>query len=66
MIGGIVGALVATVAVEVINVAAFGVMRIFEPVPAQSAPRAVVHVGIALGTALGAARAGRKLRPGRS
>jgi hypothetical protein len=63
--GGIVGALVATVAVDVINVASSGVMRIFEPVPAETMPRVVVHLGIALAAALGAARAGRKLRPGR-
>jgi hypothetical protein len=63
VLGGIVGALVATVAVDVINVAVFGVMTIFEPVPAKSTPRAVVHIGIAVGTALGAGRAGRKIRP---
>lgn len=66
VIGGIIGALAATVVVDVINIAGFGVMRIFEPVPAQTAPRTVVHLGIALGAALGAARAGRKLRPGPS
>jgi hypothetical protein len=62
MIGGVVGALVATLAVEVINVAAFGIMRIFEPVPAKSMPRLLVHLCVALGTALGAVLAGRKLR----
>jgi hypothetical protein len=65
-LGGIVGAVVATIVVDVINVASSGVMRIFEPVPAESMPRVVVHLGIAVGMALGAARAGRKLRPGRS
>jgi predicted tellurium resistance membrane protein TerC len=64
--GGILGAVIATLLVDVINVASFGVMRIFEPVPAARGPRIVVHLGIALGIALFAARAGRKLRPGRS
>ena len=59
-LGAVAGALVATLAVEVINIAAFGLARIFEPVPAKSVPRFVVHVVIALGTALGAVIAIRK------
>ena len=62
MIGGVVGAVIATLAVELINVAAFGIMRIFEPVPAKSTPRFLVHLAVALGTAVGAVLAGRKLR----
>jgi hypothetical protein len=62
VIGGVVGAVVATLAVEVINVAAFGIMRIFEPVPAKSMARFLVLLGAALGTAVGAVLAGRKLR----
>jgi hypothetical protein len=61
-VGGVVGALVATLAVEVINIAAFGVMRIFEPVPAKSMARILVHLWVALGAGLGAVLAGRKLR----
>jgi hypothetical protein len=62
VIGGIVGALVATLVVEVINVGTFGISRIFEPVPAKSVPRFVVHLGVALCTAVGAVLAGRKFR----
>jgi hypothetical protein len=61
-VGGVVGALIATLAIEVINVAAFGVMRIFEPVPAKSMARILVNLCVALGTAAGALLAGRKLR----
>jgi hypothetical protein len=61
-VGGVVGALVATLAVEVINIAAFGVMRIFEPVPAKSMARILVHLWVALGAGLGAVLAGRKFR----
>ena len=61
-VGGVVGALVATLAVEVINVAAFGVERIFEPVPAKSMARILVNLCVALGTAVGALLAGRRLR----
>jgi hypothetical protein len=61
-VGGVVGALVATLAIEVINVAAFGVMRIFEPVPAKSMARILVNLCVALGTAAGALLAGRRLR----
>jgi hypothetical protein len=66
VLGGMVGALVATVVVDVINVARFGGKRMFEPVPAESAPRFVLHIGVALGAALGAAWALRKLRPRQS
>ena len=62
VIGGVVGAVIATFAVELINVAAFGIMRIFEPVPAKSTPRFLVHLTVGLGTAVGAVLAGRKLR----
>ena len=56
------GSSVATLAVEVINVAAFGIWRIFEPVPAKSMARILVNLCVALGTAVGALLAGRKLR----
>jgi hypothetical protein len=62
MLGAVLGAVLATLAVEIINVAAFGIMRIFEPVPAKSMPRFLVHLGVALGTAFGAVLASRKLR----
>jgi hypothetical protein len=60
-VGGVLGALIATLAIEVINVAAFGVTRIFEPVPAKSMARILVHLCVALGAAVGAFLAGRKL-----
>ena len=62
VLGGVVGALVATLAGEVINVVAFGIARVFEPVPAKSMPRFLLHLSVALGTAVGAVLAGRKFR----
>ena len=62
MIGGVVGAVVATLVALVINVAAFGIMRIFEPVPAKSMARILVHVFVAVGAALGAVVGSRKFR----
>ncbi len=60
MLGGFVGVLVGTVAVDIINVATSGISRIFEPVPAQTVPRLVVHLGVATGAAIGAVWAGRR------
>ena len=53
MLGGVVGAVVATLVGEVVNVAAFGIMRIFEPVPATSMARILVHLWVALGATMG-------------
>jgi hypothetical protein len=61
-LGAIAGAVIATLVIEVINVAAFGISRIFEPVPSISLARFVVNLGVALGVTLGAVLAGRKLR----
>ena len=47
-IGGAVGAMIGTLVALVLNIATFGIMRIFEPVPAQSLPRFVVHLCVAL------------------
>ena len=55
VLGGIMGAVLATIAVDVINVASSGVMRIFEPVPAERAPGRG-SPGNRAGPALGAAR----------
>jgi hypothetical protein len=62
IVGGIAGALIGTLVVDITNVATSGVARIFEPIPAQPGARFVVDVGIALCAVLGAALAGRKRR----
>jgi hypothetical protein len=66
LIGGIAGALIGTLVVDIINVASSGIARIFEPIPAEPRARFVVNIGIALCVVLGAALAGRKRRSGPS
>jgi hypothetical protein len=61
-VGGAVGAVLATLVVEVIDVAAFGITRAFEPVPAKIVPRFLVDLFVAFGAALGAFLASRKHR----
>ena len=58
------GALVATIVVEVLNVAVFGVMRIFEAVPAKSAPGSCSRLGSP--SARPSARARREKTPARA
>jgi hypothetical protein len=62
MIAGIVGALVGTLAFEVINFVAFPNMRTFEPVPMKTIPRIIMHLWAAAGIGIFAGRAAGKAR----
>jgi hypothetical protein len=66
MIGGIVGALVGTLAFEVINFVAFPNMRTFEPVPVKTIPRIIMHLLVAAGIGIFAGRSAGKARLVRS
>jgi hypothetical protein len=66
MIGGIVGALVGTLAFEVINFVTFPNMRTFEPVPVKTIPRIIMHLLVAAGIGIFAGRSAGKARLVRS
>lgn len=60
MVGGIVGALVATLVFEVSNFVAFPNLRTFEPVPVKTIPRLIMHFCVGAGAGVFAGRAGGK------
>jgi hypothetical protein len=62
MIGGILGSFVGNFVSEVINFAAFPLLRMYEPVPLKSLPRLFLCLWVAVGTAVGAGVAARKRR----
>jgi hypothetical protein len=52
LFGGVLGALAGTFIFEAINSLAFPLMRTYEPVPSEQLPRLVVHLCVAVFTAL--------------
>jgi hypothetical protein len=52
LIGGLFGSFVGTFAFEAINSLAFPLLGAFDPVPAERVPRLVVHLCVAIGTAV--------------
>jgi hypothetical protein len=52
VIGGLLGSLLGTFGFEVANSLAFPLLESFAPVPVEQMPRIVVHLSVAIGTAL--------------
>jgi len=55
LLGGIAGAIVATLVFETFSAISFPLLRVLEPVPAERASRLVAHLVVALGIALAGA-----------
>jgi hypothetical protein len=62
LVSGLLGSVVGTFAFEVINSLAFPLLVTFEPVPGERIPRIVVHLCVAIGTALFAGLAADRVR----
>jgi hypothetical protein len=60
MIGGVVGALLGTMLGDVINLIAFPLLRMYEPVPVKPLPRLILNLWVAIAVAAGVALAARK------
>jgi hypothetical protein len=61
-VGGLAGVLLGTFLIEVVIALVFPSMRVYEPIPEERVPRLIVHLGVAVATALGAALALREAR----
>jgi hypothetical protein len=52
LVGGLLGAIVGTFAFEVINSLLYPMVRTYEPVPTEPTPRMLLHLCVAVGTAV--------------
>jgi len=52
LIGGLLGAVIGTFAFEVINSLLYPMVRTYEPVPMEPTPRVLLHLCVAVGTAV--------------
>jgi predicted lysophospholipase L1 biosynthesis ABC-type transport system permease subunit len=60
IVGGMFGALVGTMALEVVDSLAFPLMRTFEPIASEQTPRVLMYVCVAVGAALLSGLAARR------
>jgi hypothetical protein len=52
LVGGLLGAIIGTFAFEVINSLLYPMVRTYEPVPTEPTPRMLLHLCVAVGTAV--------------
>ena len=63
ILGGLLGGLVGTIALEVVNSLAFPLMRTFEPIASERTPRLLMYLCVAVATGLFAGLAAGRRAP---